>query len=746
MDVDTMFPPPGEEGFSFSHGAEEISLYADLEQITTERSSSPLHPTVAITIHTLNVFRQTHCVCPHYSINAEVKRLAFLHNVIAYDIYLKLERHIENHLQTALGHDTPNWRMLNSCPACQYKVVGEPPLKHSVLCALDGNNSAKLVDPAIRHGNERFDPRCGLSSIWLTETYVDQFKDEVQCAHRTQKQCISRDPDDPWIDEPDSGDSSELSTVCVDRWRNAAPESRKKMFPIFKKSGIFIAVCWHGFLLTICDMYPIASIRKLMDVFGDNILYGYDIKCAFEKIVMRSSLADDAKRLNLQGVVPAFHGHAHNRLCQVEHHSKYKVGSNALAGNIRNMTDFHCHQALDEHFRFQDMDQYAALYFIYQNYVQSLNLISMTMSFIINFRVSHATTPFEDDLQDEFLYLKHLAHKKDGTSTEVDYVKAFIEASYEAAHMEFSKLDLHPDFSAKDAAITCQRHTHAATKCDQKLEVVMDYERQMSLDMQWGGDHPERLKAQSRITHHFAITLSHRLYHKAVDDVKRLVVMRLLELTKLQMSGLGYKLRTQISTVLKSCANAIRNTLQRYNKYATQLDPPHPLLQWEQIIKYSFLAGFDLLCETDGVVQAKHWVNPAYHYASTQYFEQQCANEEIRQLNIEVGHLLTRIRNDTINYPLAISHLTMENPPLASELRHHWAHLQALNTHHLCLSGYTGPMSAGVHEGHIPTLGEGTDEGEGHNDDQDLAEQQLKQIHDFIEGLDHHLIDSEIAT
>ena len=39
MDVDTMFPPPGEEGFSFSHGAEEVLLYADLEQITTERTT-----------------------------------------------------------------------------------------------------------------------------------------------------------------------------------------------------------------------------------------------------------------------------------------------------------------------------------------------------------------------------------------------------------------------------------------------------------------------------------------------------------------------------------------------------------------------------------------------------------------------------------------------------------------------------------------------------------------------------------
>ncbi|KAG1739375.1 uncharacterized protein EDB91DRAFT_1237491 [Suillus paluster] len=678
MEVDTMFPPPGEEGFSFSHGAEEILF-------------SPLHPTVAITIHTLDVFRQTHRVCPCYSINAEAKKLAFLHNVIAYDVYLELEQRIENRLQIALGHchipdpstsnttcehphpchNTPNWRMLNLCPACQYKVVGEPPLKYSVLCALDGNNSAKLIDPAIHHGNERFGPRCGLSYIWLTETYVDQFKDKVQHAHRMQKQHVLHDPDDPWIDEPDSGDSSELSTVCVDCWQNAAPESRKKMFAIFKKSGIFITVCRHGFLLTICDMvmkYPIASIRKLMDIFGDNILYGYDIKCAFKKIVMRSSLADDAKRLNLQGVVPAFHGHAHNRLCQVEHHSKYKVGagkedfetcecifsgSNALAGNICNATDFHHHQALDEHFRHSLWEGHLAneylADFIYHNYVQSLNLISTTTSFIINFRASHAeaTTPFEDDLQDEFLYLKHLAHKKDGTSTEVDYVKALID--YEEAQASYK-----------------------AAQRDQKLEVVMDYEWQMALEAQWGEDHPECLKAQSRIMH--------RLYHKAVDDVERLVVMHLLELTKLQMSGLGYKLRTQISTALKSRANAVRNALQRYNKYAAQLDPPRPSLQWEQIVEYSFLAEFDLLHKTVGMVQAKHWVNPAYHHASTQYFEQQCAYEEICQLKIEVGRLLTRIRDDAINYPLAISHLTMENPPLASELCCHWAHLQAVNT------------------------------------------------------------------
>jgi hypothetical protein len=53
----------------------------------------------------------------------------------------------------------------------------------------------------------------------------------------------------------------------------------------------------------------------------------------------------------------------------------------------------------------------------------------------------------------------------------------------------------------------------------------------MGIEQRWGPDHPERIKAQSRIMH--------RLFFKALDDVERLVVMRLLELTKLQMNGLG---------------------------------------------------------------------------------------------------------------------------------------------------------------------------------------------------------------
>ncbi|KAG1848433.1 hypothetical protein F4604DRAFT_1973836 [Suillus subluteus] len=764
MDIDSMIPPPGEEGFSVSHAGDEVTIYRELEELTTstanrqrldtrDRSgritllasdwasqyealmdallnymhdplepleppssvnetdqftievvdifgSTPIRPTVAITIRTLDVYRQSHRVTPRFSIHAEVKMLCFLHGVyyrrhlaeqlrISYDVYLELHRRIDHRLDKVLGHDSDNWRMLNSCPACQYKLTDEPPLEFSILCACDGNNSAKLVDPAIRGGQERLDTRIGTSSIWLNESYVDAFKDEVHSARARQArdQRPARDPDDPWVDEPDSVDSAEP--------------------------------------------------RTLMDVFGSNILYGYDIKCAFEKILLRSTLGDSAKRLNVQGVVPAFHGHAHNRLCQLQHHSKHKLGagledfetcervfseSNALASEIRNATEFHRHQALDEHFHFADMDRYAALSdFIFNNYVQALTSISTTTTFLANFHASNPTLDpdFDGDLEDERLFLQCLATKKDESSVEIDYVKALNEyeeaqLAYEQARIQFGQLDLRPNYSLKDAGNVRRRHTHAATKRDQK----------------------------------------------AVDDVERLVVMRLLELTKLQMSGLGYKLRTQISTALKSRATAIRNALTRYNKYASQLNPPRPPLQWEQIVDYSFLAEFDLLRETGTEIQTKRWANPSYRHASTQHLVHQRAKEEIRRLNVEVGRLCTKIRDDALDYPRAIVQLELDNPPLAAHLQRRWQWLRSANGRHLWridqilrLPGYSGPMSPGTREGRqceVTSALEGAqhgladeaDEGEG---DEDALSRQLQDVHAYMEGLNHHRVDLEFA-
>jgi len=52
---------------------------------------------------------------------------------------------------------------------------------------------------------------------------------------------------------------------CVDRWRNAGPEQRKRMFSVFDESGIFIAACRHRFVLLACDMVKSGELSVIFD-------------------------------------------------------------------------------------------------------------------------------------------------------------------------------------------------------------------------------------------------------------------------------------------------------------------------------------------------------------------------------------------------------------------------------------------------------------------------------------------------
>ena len=57
-----------------------------------------------------------------------------------------------------------------------------------------------------------------------------------------------------WLNVTEIDELAECVNTCVERWRNAGPEARKKMFALFAVAGIFLAVCRHGHVLAICDM------------------------------------------------------------------------------------------------------------------------------------------------------------------------------------------------------------------------------------------------------------------------------------------------------------------------------------------------------------------------------------------------------------------------------------------------------------------------------------------------------------
>ncbi|KAF8218429.1 hypothetical protein L208DRAFT_1045970, partial [Tricholoma matsutake] len=93
---------------------------------------------------------------PHLAIQPFVKGLCDLHGftfhpylsqqfLIAYDLYLSIHENIQQHVDTALQHDTPYWHLQHACPTCFYKLEDEQELIFKMLITMDGNDSLKHI-------------------------------------------------------------------------------------------------------------------------------------------------------------------------------------------------------------------------------------------------------------------------------------------------------------------------------------------------------------------------------------------------------------------------------------------------------------------------------------------------------------------------------------------------------------------------------------------------------------------------
>ncbi|KIJ59158.1 hypothetical protein HYDPIDRAFT_177921 [Hydnomerulius pinastri MD-312] len=162
-------------------------------------------------------------------------------------------------------------------------------------------------------------------------------------------------------------------------------DETKRMWGVFDEVGIFVAICRHGFALALADMiqsgeqakYPLAIVSRLLDAFGNDLGGGYDIGCRFKTTLSKSSLGRHARGKNHTCLVNAFHGHAHNRLCQLDNLVTYVPGlgledlegcertfsqSNALAPTTRYSTAFHRRQAISNYFdHHNELEVYANL-------------------------------------------------------------------------------------------------------------------------------------------------------------------------------------------------------------------------------------------------------------------------------------------------------------------------------------------------------------------------------------------------
>ncbi|KAG1822782.1 uncharacterized protein BJ212DRAFT_1445004 [Suillus subaureus] len=145
-------------------------------------------------------------------------------------------------------------------------------------------------------------------------------------------------------------------------------------------------------------------------------------------------------------------------------------------------------------------------------------------------------------------------------------------------------------------------------------------------------------------------------YCVALDELERLMVMQLFELSKLSLSEMGYKLWQQIRKALQRRSDAIQNAINKYNVQATALNPSRPCLSWKDIADYSFLGEFD----------------PTHREGSVKFFKLRHAYEEVEHLNIEVHHLQTAIHDEGAQISTTINKILDSNPLLGWELQKHW--------------------------------------------------------------------------
>jgi hypothetical protein len=228
---------------------------------------APYSPTTAISIRALELFRLTHLRCPHMTHHSFVKSLCDMHCKpykpyllrqfsIAFDLYLSIRTTVDRLVQASLDRDGADYRIKHICPCCTYILEDEDKLKFSMLYTVDGNDSLKRIirreavpettaqapatteeteQPILGASSEVKDSRTVGRGIFLTREQVDEWAKEV-------------------LMEEVPGFDDDEDNPCADRWHNMKAELTAKMWGIFDETGLFLALCRHGFVLLLADM------------------------------------------------------------------------------------------------------------------------------------------------------------------------------------------------------------------------------------------------------------------------------------------------------------------------------------------------------------------------------------------------------------------------------------------------------------------------------------------------------------
>jgi hypothetical protein len=132
-----------------------------------------------------------------------------------------------------------DWHLKNTCPCCTYELEDNMPMSFKLLYTMDGNDLLKRVS-------------CQLMSIDGDHTGPSIKLPTTQQVE--DNQYLVRNYVNSWANAAGAEGPTDDENPCARCWKNVDEEKTKKTWGVYNKTGIFIAVCWHGFYLLIADM------------------------------------------------------------------------------------------------------------------------------------------------------------------------------------------------------------------------------------------------------------------------------------------------------------------------------------------------------------------------------------------------------------------------------------------------------------------------------------------------------------
>ncbi|TFK58602.1 hypothetical protein BDN72DRAFT_873151 [Pluteus cervinus] len=514
------------------------------------------------------------------------------------------------------------------------------------------------------------------SKLVIPRDEVDQFKDDV--AHRNALSTVKLIPSEPL---PAGAEES----LCTENW-TAANVVREDMVKIFDQTRVFMCVCRHAIVEAVVEMrksgelakYGLAVVNKLLQVLGANQMTGYDIGCAFAKTVANSSIGDAAKELSLQFVVDLFHGHAHNRICQLTNLPLYRTGCG--------------------------IEDFATCKFLYNNYRQALQIIQA-----YNPEIDALKTTLNmqgDDFirwnKEELDYLKSRAKAPEYDELKLTYVKALkalleTQNLYDATKntLSFHAYDTGSGTMSAEEKQRAQKVAAERSRLRNKLllheDAVADTEELLGVKSWWTREEPEY--------QHTLNYIKNKTFFAAMEKLEGLVVQRLFELAKANLSETCYKMRRHISKAITVRSATICTAFAKYNQLAPLQIPPRPTVEFEDVVSYSLLGEFDLLKFSRTHILSKPWTKPTNREVAAKFFKVLQAEEEKTWLNVEVVRLAAWIEHDEQELQDTATKLESSNANVAYQLGRLYSRQCRVNRVHreyirriYNLKGFTGTM------------------------------------------------------